>query len=675
MRHRCAAVLAIAATIPTLVAQAGPAGGVVGTRAALGFHVRYEPLGATTLADVACPTATTCLAAGGGAAGRASVFRSTNGGASWTHLATPQDMEPIARLACATATSCLAVGAGPYSPYFLSTRDGGNSWTQWVDQDLWNESVTALACATATDCLAVLQVGELVRSTDGGVGWSVVRTPGILAATAVRCPSTMACLVAGQGSSANTVVVDRSTNGGAGFAMVASTPSSSAPSPSLGCASPHACAVAGTGTGTGVLFTTDGGTTWRSAVLPGPAVEGLGVSCTAAGCAVAASATSHNLLVATTTNRGAAWSTTSLAHAPEAADVPGGLSCTSRGACVATGFGASASTVFVRRGLTAAFRRIALPAGPGPLEAATCPSDAECVAVGDGTAVRSSDGGRTWSPAAGVPSVAQLDGVACATDADCVAVGDLARPSQPDVAAAYRSTDAGRHWQRVPVAGGHLTLAAVACATSEVCVAVSADGAPSVLRTTNAGASWGAVAIGGTSNLSLTSVACGSASSCVAVGSGAGGGEAATSADGGAAWSVPGTATAIGDYLQSVACSSATDCVADGGSAPTGPGAEATGIYASSDGGATWTATPSAPASFDAGALGCAPGACLELATPLPNYGPQTSTLEASTDGGSTWSVEPLPLHAILNAIAVTPSGRWVLVGTGPRNGALTLST
>lgn len=680
MRHRCVASHALVAMGVLLVGSVAPATAFAATasaqRTSSPFHVRFDPTGATAFGGVSCPTATVCFAVGGGAADRAAVYRTANGGRSWARESTPAGMVPASRIACPTVSFCLAAGAGPYEPYFLATRNGGATWTEWPGASLFNVLVTQLTCAAPTDCVAALQSGGVLRSTNGGASWSLVRPSGLSTVTGVSCPSSSTCVAVGPGTATGTVAVARSTNGGASFGPPVTFTSPASPLPEVSCASTTSCAVTGSGAGGRLVeLTATAGSTWHAVALPGIVASAVAVACpTEASCAVAAASSASNLVVASTTTGGASWSAASLAHAADASASPGALSCPTTAECVAVGFGTAPDAIFVRPAVSGAFRHISLPSGPGSLEAVACPTSRTCVAVGDGFAVRTTNGGASFELARGIPSTAALDGVACPTSATCLAVGELARSGGAPLAVVLTSSNAGRSWQRVGLPSGHATLAAVACATTVTCVAVSSDGSPTLLRTTDGGAAWTKVSVPAEATLSLNSVTCPTATTCVAVGVDDSGGVAVASTDAGATWSVPPGATGLGDYLESVSCVSASSCLAAGALQPVGPGIESTAMYGSSDGGSTWTAMPSAPSSFDVGSMACVATTCEELATPLGNLGPPTSTLETSTNGGASWSVTQLPGIAILSGLTATPAGRWVLVGTSASNGALVLT-
>jgi photosystem II stability/assembly factor-like uncharacterized protein len=107
----------------------------------------------------ACGDATHCYAAAFDIASRARLFRSVDGGASWTQVATPSVV--VADLGCTAATRCWAAQAerGAHAPGgVLATVDGAG----WVAQPLPGDAglgAVALSCAGGW-CRAVTQGSE-----------------------------------------------------------------------------------------------------------------------------------------------------------------------------------------------------------------------------------------------------------------------------------------------------------------------------------------------------------------------------------------------------------------------------------------------------------------------------------------------------------------------------------
>ncbi|MCP5152824.1 MAG: thrombospondin type 3 repeat-containing protein [Ectothiorhodospiraceae bacterium] len=116
----------------------------------------------------------------GGNFGFAGVFRSTDGGQSWTNLPKPAGasiyiLNALAAAAPSPGTTAIYTGRGPYR-----STDGGNTWEQ-VDTGLPSDQVDVLA-ADPTDGQVVYAgfqsaaPARLYKTTDGGASWQPAAT-------------------------------------------------------------------------------------------------------------------------------------------------------------------------------------------------------------------------------------------------------------------------------------------------------------------------------------------------------------------------------------------------------------------------------------------------------------------------------------------------------------------
>jgi hypothetical protein len=648
------------------------------------WQVRLESTGSTTFSDVSCPTSRICIAVGGGATGRAMVYRTANGGASWSRQIVPDDTPGLIAVSCPSPSRCTAAGNGPYQPVFVTTTNGGATWSTLIATGLYPYYVYGLDCPSLTTCYAALQ-GGLAISVDGGTSWTQLSWSNSLSVLDLSCPSTRTCFViavnAVNGAPSTSLVLQRYRDAGSSIATVKSLVTSGASAASISCPSSTSCmAVGAAGDRSTVLSTTTGGTSWAVHQLPANVGPAVADRCKGAGnCVVAAaSPNDRGLVAATTTSDGRSWVVHRIGAASDPTGSGGGISCSALATCALVGYGTPASTLYVSQASTGTWARHRLPAGSAPLTSVACPTAGTCVAVGVGVAVQSLDGGASWMSAAlPPPNTAALQAVACPAVSTCAAVGKWVSASGvPQGALAYYSTDSGRTWHASRVPSGDLSLDSISCPTSTTCVATSSDGHGDVLRSTTSGRSWVKVALPGglaSHQVLLNSVSCGEAASCVAVGAGPQGPAVERSTDAGATWMSVAQVSGLGSYLQSVSCTSASDCWAAGGVQEIAPLTYSTGVFATTDGGSTWTSATS-PTSDDVTSIACQDTVCEELSNLPGNYAPSTSTLETSLDGGVTWTASSLPVPSVLASVSAAPASGWVLVGGDAANGALVLT-
>jgi len=192
-----------------------------------GSRAAAIPSGAKALDAVSCPSATTCIAAGGAfipgtVALHPDVLVSHDGGASWAGAVLPIAQGLLQSVSCSSTSHCVALGASPYKranvdfskPVGLLSSDGGLSW-KVATVPGGSGGPTAVACQSASHCLAVGDKfnwclcgtgtpGHYASSwvtDDGGATWSeqVLPTLGgydVWYANALSCWAT-ACAMAG----------------------------------------------------------------------------------------------------------------------------------------------------------------------------------------------------------------------------------------------------------------------------------------------------------------------------------------------------------------------------------------------------------------------------------------------------------------------------------------------
>jgi photosystem II stability/assembly factor-like uncharacterized protein len=171
-------------------------------------------LSCEALSAVACTSSTSCVAAGSfhevasGDRSRGMVVQTLNAGGTWTrqYLLTARGRakggtsSTLAGVACPTATTCEAVGTSRQHAYNVST-DGGTTWARQLgDTPVGSRSWDAVACGTASTCVAVGASPPVYLSVNGR--WRATTLPagtGLLDGAA--CPTTTRCVAVGQGPS------------------------------------------------------------------------------------------------------------------------------------------------------------------------------------------------------------------------------------------------------------------------------------------------------------------------------------------------------------------------------------------------------------------------------------------------------------------------------------------
>lgn len=560
--------------------------------------------GTGSLTSVSCPSASACLAVGGGLAERWN-------GATWTALPAPAGGS-LASVSCISVSACTAVGTsgvfGSFTPFAASWD--GTAWTVHPAPGAATSSgLSGVSCLAGGNCIAVgfaitssddgdFEEDALAESWDG-TAWAIQPTPSLLSdvdLAAVSCTSATAC--AAVGNSDNDLAVTARWNGsrwGIGVQV-----SHEGPLNGVWCTSATACiAVGDAATGGGSLPRAErwNGTGWTRQSVPGQGAFGglAAVSCTSASaCTAAGNADGINGGEQALAERwnGQKWAIQTTSN-PRVAqpNLLSGVSCATTRQCETVGSVTSLNNPAGDFGTPIAAhwngsRWTQQHPSPFPgtaassLNAVSCSSATACIAMGgkqDATlnnAFAKRWNGHRWAQQhLPNPTKGKFGGierfllsVSCSSASACTAVGGYT----PDIHADFPTNTLaerwnGKHWtiQATPVLATTVfqsaQLGGVSCPGRRVCVAVGQGPSGGALAERWNGSKWTVRHPPG--HGMLTGVSCTSASACTAVG-----GNLAERWNG-STWvsqhlAVPTGASSV--IVQSVACSSRHACTAVG---------------------------------------------------------------------------------------------------------------
>ncbi|KQP47701.1 hypothetical protein ASF44_23870 [Pseudorhodoferax sp. Leaf274] len=477
-------------------------------------------------------------------------------------------------------------------------------------------TLLGLAWRDATTVLATGTQGSILRSTDAGASWSIVSesSPASRYLPGIAFDGNGVGVTASYAGSGNgNYPIKRSVDGGLHWVEVLMPVTTGLNTVAF--SNTGAFCVAGNN-GT-ILRSTDAGQTWVAAVSDGGpvALHGMAFNADGVGLAVGASGT-----VLRTINGGANWTR------------------------VASGAGTLAAVAFATRdiafagGSNGTLLRSRDAGQTWQTVASGTTQDINSIHFGSATAgalgltqggVRMTfDGGTSWAAAALSPSGVTVHAVRFGANGQAVAVGELG--------SIFRSADNGQGWSTVSPGGNFgQSLMGVAFATPTHGVAVGIGG--HLLRSTDAGLNWTATASGTTEQLN----AVGFFDTTTGVAMGANGTIVRT-ADAGASWSAVSSGTP--NTFQAFAPVTGT----------TGVASSTSGLWRTTDAGASWT--PAAGAAFSARSL--AFSALTGLAVG------DAGEVRRSTDGGQLWTAVSSGTTESIRAVTFVTPSRVVAVGT-----------
>lgn len=260
----------------TTVRRGARMGGVVAASATVAYAVEYQRSGFFTSADAGASWTPSSIPGSYGnhtgidAIGASTILitrqfgrvtRSTDGGATWSHVETPASVAGVGLYAVASpsATAAYAVGA---DGTILKSTDAGASWTSLASPIGAGVRLHSVAAPDDSNVFILANDGRFIRSNDGGLTWSVSTVLGA-GTSNVSAPTSSTVWLTGTSST-----VLRSTDGGVTFAATAATPTGMSTGYAISALDGNTAFVGGTGTS---YRTTDGGVSWTA--LPEPSQE------------------------------------------------------------------------------------------------------------------------------------------------------------------------------------------------------------------------------------------------------------------------------------------------------------------------------------------------------------------------------------------------------------------
>jgi hypothetical protein len=451
--------------------------------------------------------------------------RQSRAASSWSIEATPKLMydlnSGLSAVACPLTTTCIAVGSyvdtlGARQP--LAEVWNGTTWTkQRTPRLARGGALVGVSCVSSTACTAV---GDYIDSSGAqatlaerwnGTKWLILSAAAIGAASSavlndVSCTSASACMAVGiyVNSSGAGELLAEAWNGNVWSIHTDGFSASGGVLTAISCSAPSACTAVAGGT---TLVERWNGVDWASQTLaiPGPPAtltELNGVTCTAANFCTAVGFWDYQKWYC---NNGKPT-----------------CNCLVRPYCHEV---FHASTLAEQWNGTSWV--VEPTPGSGELYGVSCPTETDCIAVGEqGAPYAVQWNGSTWSTETVPDSAAgNLHEAACSAVADCVAVGNNGGVT---LAARWNGTSWSIQQSVNPIGAATAQFAAVSCPTSTDCIAggqytqyTGSGGLQAALSEDWEGTSWKQQQLSPNFDLgSLSGVSCPGATTCTAVGPG-----------------------------------------------------------------------------------------------------------------------------------------------------------
>lgn len=463
-------------------AVVGGVGGAIRTsNGGVSWQVEHPPPAATWLGAISCPSTLVCVAGGTKSQDNipvpAMVF-TRNGGNTWAWATLPKIVVSIGGISCPAVDTCVAVGGAnygvpggwiDYGGVILRTTDGGVMWTIVAGSP--SMYVSAISCASITTCQAVgwnnSYQGQIWGTSDRGRSWRSEDVNQLPALNSIVCLTASTCKAVGWNfENQNLSAVALTSDGGRNW-TVEQGPPGMLSLYGISCGSLTVCASYGSYWGTNgvtdaVARTADGGKSWTitNNNVTGALGELDGIECLTPSVwlVVGGESVLGNPFVLRSTNEGVSW--VDAPNPDEIFSLPG-ISCISTGGCEAVGGSQNVSE--------------------GPAE------------------MRIAPGGTQMVMQQPVRGVVYLLSVSCATSLVCWVIG----PAPDDRAAAVvaETVNGGSTWTTTttiaPTPNGPLEAASIACPTTSYCgLAVQIGSEVYFAQTDDGGQVWSTDDIG-----------------------------------------------------------------------------------------------------------------------------------------------------------------------------------
>jgi hypothetical protein len=493
---------------------------VIATSDGVTWAAETLPTGTPAVGQISCPTTRFCLANGGGPN-----IATTDGGATWSARAgLPTELVWNDAIDCVTDEVCFAAGSRQNSlesqtGFVYRTTDGGASWSALdFPTALPDYGANAISCWSATSCLVDGTINNggiegssgtplFISTNDGGASWSERAAPeSLVSVPAIDCVDASTCWLAGAsgiGVSTDLGVSWTPRLPAKGFAIstVSCVPAGTAGSCLFAGTAPYPvschlaigsnCGKTGpfvlSGTTPGAVVASDAGSLWSYAASDQAITAVLSISCTSpADCTLLGTESGAAVLARFT---GSGLQVTKL-PAATAADVQAAsvLSCPAAGGCVATG-AAGGHPLLLRQDAAGGWSQQSLPSQLSSVTGLSCPIGGECLVVGTSASASAplamwEGASGAWSTAGAFPSsVHSLTAAGCASAAVCWVGATLTTGAEM-----LRTTDVGggphgASWSAEPLPAAVATVTAISCSSTADCAAVGtlAGGGSAVL--------------------------------------------------------------------------------------------------------------------------------------------------------------------------------------------------